>query len=134
MNPVAFPPQNFAVQGNFQAFTGVVAPQTFPTVAPQQQQQQQFVANPQQWGQYIQPNQYSGFQAQFAAAAPAVAAPVQYTGQPVQNAGFITPNPFGAIPSATPGLQQQFASLNLGNPAPAAANAAPTVAATNLWQ
>lgn len=112
-------PQNFAVPGNFPTYSGVLPSQTYPTVAPQQQQ---FVANA-QWGQCIQPNQYAGFQTQFA-----TTTQMQY---PQQNAGFVTPNPFGGI-TATAAVQQQFASLNLGNPTPSA-NSTPTVA-TNLWQ
>lgn len=83
----------------------------------------------------MQPNQYGGFQAQFGAAG---TAQVQYA-QPTtaQNVvgGFVAPNPFGGIP-ANATIQQQFASLNLGNAtSAAAANATPTVAAaTNLWQ
>lgn len=115
LNPAVYP-QNFS---SFQGYTAVAPPATYP-VAPQQ-----FVANPQWAGatpQYAAPNQFGGYQAQYG----------QYTAQPVQNnASFVTPNPFAGIPAGAT-VQQQFANLNLGTPAPAA-NATQTVA-TNLWQ
>lgn len=107
-------PQNFTYPG--------IVPQTYP-VGAVPATQQPFVGNPPQWVGTAPQYQF----------APAIA--YQYatpaTVQPVQSAGFATPNPFGGIP-ATAAVQQQFASLNLGAPAPAT-NTAPTVA-TNLWQ
>lgn len=120
LNPAVYP-QNFS---SFQGYSAVVPPATYPMAAPQQ-----FVANPQQWvgaaPQYVPPHQ-------FGATTTTTAAAYQYGAQSVvQNAGFVTPNPFAGIPASAT-VQQQFANLNLGTPAPPA-NAAPTVA-TNLWQ